>query len=106
MVAAEGMGRRVFADGMAHIGRGFALFLDALRIVAGLEGWHSLLRLQQTWYNVTARCSTLYGYIAHCQVTGACCHFALTAVALNASQVIPCRDTAAIYLTQSRVVHR
>jgi hypothetical protein len=38
----------MFADGMAHIGRGLALFLDALRIVAGLEGWHGLLRLQQT----------------------------------------------------------
>ena len=48
MAAAEGTRRRMVADGIAHIGRGPALFLDALRIVAGLEGWHGLLRLQQT----------------------------------------------------------
>ena len=63
MVAASG-GHGAARMGLAHIGRGFALFLDALRLVAGLEGWHSLLRLQQTWYNLatrcvaTARCST------------------------------------------------
>ena len=39
--------------------------------------------------NMTAHCSTLCGYIVHCQVTGASCHFALAAVAVHAWQVIP-----------------